>query len=386
MIAHNPLHGSGRADFPHPALTLGDNAHAAQGIGMTDTSRRQPAGGQAPHTIPEDTTILAATRQRAMPKPSHLKPKEMQCRSIHGHSVVPDVATDYRLQPLALFGYGIMHAPLELRFHLVQLRLQPFAYRLPQHREHSVASLLRANVRLSRPAEFHHRPLAEPSVRLSPHSAPIRQTCRPYGLSVARIEILLFPVASGMRPPDPTPSLQLHYEPSSLVRVGPPPCSASVRSPRGFRRLGFSLRIRATGSCSSAQQPAFASRSLYAGRRPHSHQAPRGLFPGGLYAPGFDDTCLLNDASSKGSLSFVSRMLTCTSLFSRFSSNAHHHGPLPQQLEGGLRPAPESRSRGAFPHLSRSLFTRLVHNKLLIRVLLQHTKAEKVVGRYFTCV
>jgi hypothetical protein len=36
MIAHNPLHGSGRADFPHPALALGDDAHAAQGIGMTD--------------------------------------------------------------------------------------------------------------------------------------------------------------------------------------------------------------------------------------------------------------------------------------------------------------------------------------------------------------
>ncbi len=50
-------------------------------------------------------------------------------------------------------------------------------------------------------------------------------------------------------------------------------------------------------------------------------------------------------------------MLTCTSLFSRFSSNAHHHGSLPQRLVGGLRPAPESRSRGAFPHLLRSLFT-----------------------------
>ena len=36
MIAHNPLHGSGRADLPHPALALGDDAHAAQGIGMTD--------------------------------------------------------------------------------------------------------------------------------------------------------------------------------------------------------------------------------------------------------------------------------------------------------------------------------------------------------------
>jgi hypothetical protein len=43
MIAHNPLHGSGRAELPHPALALGDDAHAAQGIGMTDSRHRQPA-------------------------------------------------------------------------------------------------------------------------------------------------------------------------------------------------------------------------------------------------------------------------------------------------------------------------------------------------------
>src|ERR1039457_1840208 len=40
--------------------------------------------------------------------------------------------------------------------------------------------------RLSRPMEFHHRPLAEPSVRLSPHSAPIRQTTRPYRAATER--------------------------------------------------------------------------------------------------------------------------------------------------------------------------------------------------------
>jgi hypothetical protein len=34
MISHNPLHGSGRAGFPHPALALGDDAHATQRIGM----------------------------------------------------------------------------------------------------------------------------------------------------------------------------------------------------------------------------------------------------------------------------------------------------------------------------------------------------------------
>ena len=71
---------------------------------------------------------------------------------------------------------------------------------------------------------------------------------------------------------------------------GPSQCFASVLLPRGFRRLCFSLGIETTGSRSSVQTPASASRPLYAGRRPHSHQAPRGLVPGDCRAPGFDDT------------------------------------------------------------------------------------------------
>src|SRR4029077_16744903 len=94
-----------------------------------------------------------------------------------------------------------------------------------------------------------HFLVAQPDVNLSAQPAPLKQTRQSNGLSVARIEVLLFPVASVMRPLDPTPSLQPHYGPSPLLRVGPPQCSASVRSPRGFRRLGFSLHIRATGSC-----------------------------------------------------------------------------------------------------------------------------------------
>src|SRR6266849_9385996 len=199
------------------------------------------------------------------------------------------------------------------------------------------------------------------------------------GLSVARIEVLLFPVASVMRPLDPTPLLQLHYEPSSLLRVGPPQCSASVRSPRGFGRLGFSLRIKATGSCSSAQQPASASRPLYAGRHPLSHQAPRGLIPGGLHAPGFDGTCFLNDASSKGLLSFVSRMHTCTSFVLALFLQRSPPRLFTAAAWSGLRSAPESRPRGAYPHLLRSLSHGwLVHGELLIRVLLQHTEPQEV--------
>src|SRR5882762_978674 len=90
MIAHNPLHGSGQAALPHPALALGDDAHAAQGIGMTDGRRRQPASDEAPHAVPQDASVLAAPRQRAIPEAPDLEPKEKQRRLVQGHSVVAD--------------------------------------------------------------------------------------------------------------------------------------------------------------------------------------------------------------------------------------------------------------------------------------------------------
>src|SRR5258707_7722956 len=162
MIAHNPLHGSGRADFPHPALALGNDAHAAQRIGMTDDRHRQPAVDEAPHAIPKVATVLTAPRQRAMPEPSHLEPKDPQRSLVQGHSVVPDVPTHHRLQPLAHFGDGFGHASLKFGFHLVQLRLQPLAYRLPQHREPSIAPLLHADVRKAQEVERLRFPFSTP--------------------------------------------------------------------------------------------------------------------------------------------------------------------------------------------------------------------------------
>src|ERR1035441_7540502 len=80
MVAHNPLHGSGRAAFPHPALALGDDAHAAQGIVVEDTNRREPALDQPPHSVPEDAAVLTTPRKRAMPEPADLKPEDVQRR------------------------------------------------------------------------------------------------------------------------------------------------------------------------------------------------------------------------------------------------------------------------------------------------------------------
>ena len=43
---------------------------------MTDGRQRQPAGDEAPHAIPQDATVLAAPRQRAMPEPAYPESKQ----------------------------------------------------------------------------------------------------------------------------------------------------------------------------------------------------------------------------------------------------------------------------------------------------------------------
>src|SRR6202171_6762467 len=88
MIAHTPLHGSGQAAFPHPALALGNDAHAARGIGMTERRPWQPAVDEAPHAIPKDAAVLAAPRHSAMPELSHLESEDPQPRPVHGHAGV----------------------------------------------------------------------------------------------------------------------------------------------------------------------------------------------------------------------------------------------------------------------------------------------------------
>ena len=130
---------------------------------------------------------------------------------------------------------------------------------------------------------------------------------------------------------------------------------------------------RSTGSCSSAQKPASNSRPLYAGRRLPSHQAPDRLVPEGLHTSGFGDANLLNDASSMGSLSFVFRMHTCSRSCLELLFQRSPPRLFTAAAWSGLRPAPESRSRGACPHLSRSFTTLLSLSGYLLSMCLCST-------------
>src|SRR5271169_3881189 len=76
-----------------------------------------------------------------------------------------------------LLSYRSVHSVQHILTDRLQLTNQPFGLCLTLDHELAVSGLA-AIVRVSRPTELHRQPLAEPSVRLSPHSAPIRQTCR----------------------------------------------------------------------------------------------------------------------------------------------------------------------------------------------------------------
>ena len=131
-------------------------------------------------------------------------------------------------------------------------------------------------------------------------------------VSVALTRLLLLPVERQIQRLDSIPLLQPHYQPSSLLRIDPPQCSASVLWPCGFCHLVFSLGIGTTGSRSSIQKPETDSRPLYAGCHLPSNQVTGKLVPGDRNAPGFGNNNMVYDASSKGSLSFVSLFHTCS--------------------------------------------------------------------------
>ncbi len=123
MVAHDPLHRSGRAALPHPALALGENAKANKRIGMTDASGRKPPGEVVLHPAPREAVGLAAAQKHPMPQPTHGPAEEADGPTIHRHAEVPEVTANDRAHIGPLLRDGEMHAPP--------------SDRLPQHRKPS---------------------------------------------------------------------------------------------------------------------------------------------------------------------------------------------------------------------------------------------------------
>src|SRR3970040_861680 len=175
-IARNPLHGSGRAALPHPALASGDNAKPPQGIRVTNARRGQPPLDKPAHPLPGDVPCVTAPRQRAVPEPAHPEPEQGYGRAVHGHPVIPGVPTDNLTQPCPHLRDRVVQPPPQLGFPLLQLRLPPLPDRLPHHREPSVP-LLPADVREAEEVERLRLPLAGPPPTLGRIRAELQQSC-----------------------------------------------------------------------------------------------------------------------------------------------------------------------------------------------------------------
>jgi hypothetical protein len=129
-ITDHPLHRSGRAALPHPALALGGDGEAHMRIGMTDTWCRKPAGDVGAQAAPRQMVAVTPTAQDAPPELGHRFPERVQRGAVQRDTVVPVVPEDDGPQIRALLRDGLRQSLPEHGLHRSQLRLPPRAHRL----------------------------------------------------------------------------------------------------------------------------------------------------------------------------------------------------------------------------------------------------------------
>ena len=98
MVTHNPLHGSGQAALPHPALALGGDGKPLAWVGMADTGMWQPPFRVLCETAPRHSTFLAAAFEHPHPDSADCVAEGAERAAIHGHAVVTVVPRYDRAQ------------------------------------------------------------------------------------------------------------------------------------------------------------------------------------------------------------------------------------------------------------------------------------------------
>src|SRR5712691_10341682 len=133
-VARRPPHRTGRADLPHPAPTLGDDAKPHERVRMTDAYGRNPSGDVAFHPMPRHMPLTAAS-EHTPPQATDRPGEREERRIVHGHAVVVHVPGDHRAHIRTEFREGLVHATPKFELDRLQLRLEPGTHRPPQHRE-----------------------------------------------------------------------------------------------------------------------------------------------------------------------------------------------------------------------------------------------------------
>ena len=144
---------------------------------MSDARFGEPLGDEPVDRRPGGAIVLAAAAKAPPPQPADAAPERAQRLDVVGHGMIGKIASHNLPQPGALLVDRRVQAAAQGFFDFAQPGPQPVAPRLPAQGKLANPGAP-TQVGVSRPAELHRQPLAEPSVRLSPHSAPIRQTCR----------------------------------------------------------------------------------------------------------------------------------------------------------------------------------------------------------------
>jgi hypothetical protein len=97
-VTRRPLHRSGRAGLPHPALPLGYGAKPHERVRATDTRRRKPSTNEALHPAPRHASGVAPALQHAAPQPADRAMERRDGWGVHRDPVVVHVTPDNRPQ------------------------------------------------------------------------------------------------------------------------------------------------------------------------------------------------------------------------------------------------------------------------------------------------
>jgi hypothetical protein len=162
-VTHDPLHGSGRAGLPHPALALGEDGKSLAWMGMTDEGLWQPMLHGFCEARPWHSASLAAVPKRPQPDSRDCESECRQRWAVHGHAVVAVVPSDDRTQVGTYLWNGNLQASFQLGSHRLKLCLPPSAHRLASYRERPLSGLS---------ADMREGVSAPRSVRGSRHGVP----------------------------------------------------------------------------------------------------------------------------------------------------------------------------------------------------------------------
>src|SRR5271166_2346977 len=102
---------------------------------VEDRGLGEPVVGDLLNAVPDQGAGLAAAAQRAPPMPDDALPEGRQRAAVGRHGVVVEETHDDLLEPFALLGDGVVHAPAQTLLDLLELRPQPTAAaRSPQEK------------------------------------------------------------------------------------------------------------------------------------------------------------------------------------------------------------------------------------------------------------